>query len=203
MPAPPNADRIVPVAPSESRDFDPGTIFASERTMVRTSLLLIASLFSVCSPTDPDPIVCEDPQEILNVEFGTGDREFEAVTDGDELPLAFGFQGGNHIWLSLRVDGLTSDSAYLEVTVARQGESEPFHRWATRAYSPFEENDAGIVDPNRRREFIGYTLELPNAECLVGVPLDVSVRVTGLDCNTGITSRRIVPAMGDAGRCER
>lgn len=39
----------------------------------------------------------------LVVELGTGERSFEALAEGDVLPLTAGSQGGHHVWVSLRV----------------------------------------------------------------------------------------------------
>lgn len=50
-------------------------------------------------PPDPDPCLTETAL----ADVGTGDREFEALTDGDDIPVIHGSQGGNHILGSLRL----------------------------------------------------------------------------------------------------
>ena len=42
----------------------------------------------------------------LVVELGTGEVGFEPLADEQPVPLVAGPQGGHHVWLSLRAEGL-------------------------------------------------------------------------------------------------
>lgn len=69
------------------------------KNSIRTLLALLALLAVGCDAPNLDT----DPLVIL----GTGETEFVALTDGvDDLPLARGIQGGQHVWGALRVTGL-------------------------------------------------------------------------------------------------
>lgn len=62
-------------------------------------LSLLALLFAGCD----DPCSSEEDR---SVEVGTGEESFTPVEDGDVLPLAFGGQGGQHLWGAVRVNGV-------------------------------------------------------------------------------------------------
>ncbi len=73
--------------------------------------LPLAALVAACSSPSPGQTVdsgggspaagCTDDAAIA--ELGTGDTAFVPVSDGDELPVIHGSQGGNHILGSIRV----------------------------------------------------------------------------------------------------
>ena len=48
------------------------------------------------------------------VEAGTGEFAFEAVTDGMEVPIIFGPQGGSHVWLGVRVTNMDPRQLHIE-----------------------------------------------------------------------------------------
>ncbi len=43
---------------------------------------------------------CVTPPDVGSFEVGTGEKCFEALADGDEVPLMSGPQGGYHVWLA-------------------------------------------------------------------------------------------------------
>jgi hypothetical protein len=69
--------------------------------MVPSLLLTLAALSSGCEPS------CEKlAEQTPGIEIGTGESEFSPVEDDDQLTLAWGMQGGQHIWSALRVYGV-------------------------------------------------------------------------------------------------
>jgi len=54
------------------------------------------------------------------VELGVGETSFEPVTDGDTVFLVHGFQGLQHVWVSLRTRGLDPDRATIELPLVRE-----------------------------------------------------------------------------------
>ncbi len=70
----------------------------------------LALLFSFLVACDPaSPAACEEAAEIPGVlEIGTGESDYEPVSDGDDVKLAYGPQGGQHVWGSLRAEGIVS-----------------------------------------------------------------------------------------------
>lgn len=52
------------------------------------------------TPTESDPPVLEDPcaAQPAEIVIGTGESEYQAVADGDELPMVRGGQGGAQPW---------------------------------------------------------------------------------------------------------
>lgn len=58
-------------------------------------------LSSGCEPS------CEKlAEQTPSVEIGTGENQFSPIEDGDQVTLAWGNQGGQHIWSALRVYGV-------------------------------------------------------------------------------------------------
>ena len=68
------------------------------RALLPSSLLLLSLLGSGCEPPEPA------------FELGTGDLEFEALADGDEILVIHGPQGGYHLLGSLRAVGIEAGS---------------------------------------------------------------------------------------------
>ncbi|MCP4871197.1 MAG: hypothetical protein GY898_21010 [Proteobacteria bacterium] len=62
-----------------------------------------------CSEVDLyEPDACEDPAYCgaASVEVGTGSDGWEPLTDGQEVPIWYGSQGGYHIDITARMDNL-------------------------------------------------------------------------------------------------
>jgi hypothetical protein len=50
-----------------------------------------------------------------SLRMGTGETRFEALANGQEVTLIRGPQGGVHMWLALKVDGLNPAKVWLDV----------------------------------------------------------------------------------------
>jgi hypothetical protein len=86
-------------------------------------VLALSLLLSGCEPS------CEKlAEQTASIELGTGFEDFEVVADGDALEPAWGNQGGQHIWSSLRASGV--HRGYLIGTDARSVATRPTVRFS-------------------------------------------------------------------------
>jgi len=60
----------------------------------------------------------------ITMSIGTGEAAFEALTEGETIPLILGPQGGYHLWISVRCDGC-SDLAILGYGARDSTSGEP------------------------------------------------------------------------------
>jgi len=69
---------------------------------------------------DVDPVCDETPA----IYIGTGEEAFEPLSEGDEVPIISGPQGGWHIWQSIETYnlGVIADT-HLSITLASTGET--------------------------------------------------------------------------------
>ena len=91
-------------------------------------VLLLASLLLVsgCEPS------CEElSEETPTIEVGIGTESFEPIMEGAVLEAAWGNQGGQHIWSSLRGSGVHRGSAL--GSDATSAESRPSVRFAVES----------------------------------------------------------------------
>lgn len=69
--------------------------------------LVALSLVAACDPASPQ--ACEAAAEVPGVlEIGTGAEDFAPLQHGDEVEIAYGPQGGQHVYGSLRADGIVT-----------------------------------------------------------------------------------------------
>ena len=64
----------------------------------------------------------EEPSAEPFLELGTGFRRFEAVTDGQQVPIIKGIQGGYHVWGSFKGRGFTGIDISLLFELYLEGE---------------------------------------------------------------------------------
>jgi len=99
------------------------------------------------------PTRCSHDQE-PTLEVGTGAEDFASITDGQVLPAVYGLQGGQHVWVGLRLGGL----------VARVGGSTPATQELRLEWGDYVLAEAGPVGLSLPQsggsEFAGYTLIL-------------------------------------------
>ena len=76
--------------------------------MIRRLLALLLLMPAMaCEPTTS----CEAASMIEPVlHIGIGEKELELVVEGDWLPLDWGRQGGQHIWIGVRAEGVSPGS---------------------------------------------------------------------------------------------
>lgn len=84
--------------------------------------MLVLALGAGCGDdVDDDCLTHANP----SFELGTGVGTFEPLTDGQDLHMAAGLQGGCHFWLSLRTDGFSASgfTVTYDILYAESGES--------------------------------------------------------------------------------
>jgi len=111
------------------------------------------------------------PMGIL--ELGTGVEAFEPITDGSTIGLTRGFQGLQHVWVSLRVREMDTDRAITELTLTREQDdvvvSDSF-----RVRIPFEVH-GGYA------ELLGIQLVTPDENAVLDEAVILSARVENRD----------------------
>ncbi len=131
------------------------------------ALLVIVSLVGGCGRGD------EGGQ--VGLELGSGSWRFESVTEGADLDLVRGAQGGWHVWLSFRTRGFSSDRAMLHIETQVADESRP---------PQYTELEVTLERPDHQgqRYFIGWPEMLSDPGCWVDQLTRVQARMT--DPNT-------------------
>ena len=99
--------------------------------LVLAPLLVAFVLVSACSSDDAgDPDAGTDadtstdpPRTDPWMEVGTGVTEFEALTEGQEIPIVQGPQGGFHVWGGLQGFNFEPDNAEISYVLIIDGET--------------------------------------------------------------------------------
>ncbi|GAB4196307.1 MAG: hypothetical protein OHK0013_03360 [Sandaracinaceae bacterium] len=125
-----------------------------------------------------------------SLEIGTGTARFVPLADGDEVPMVKGAQGGWHLWVSVRAEGLESGLASLELAHQPADESEP--EQVMRSGVTFDPPDA-----RGRRVTLGWQAILANPSCSVGRLHRVRVTVTTATGQRLTAEREVMPTGGD------
>ena len=132
-----------------------------------------------------------DVQEVdhpASLELGAGSWRFESLTDGQELELIRGAQGGWHVWISVRTRGLEEEPV---ITFRLQPEDESREPMETVVRANLDpEDDEGY------RDLVGHTQIVDEPSCMVGemMHLEVSAEVAG----EVLTSDRYFMVLGGA-----
>lgn len=131
-----------------------------------------------------------DPEGEPSLELGTGTWRFEPLEDGAVVPLVKGAQGGWHVWLAVRVDGLDASRGSLAIELQPADES-----------TPAETTSVGVsLDPpdaEGRRSYLGWPAILSDPSCAVGELLRVRVTFTTSAGERLTAERELVPSPGD------
>lgn len=136
-----------------------------------------------CGSEIPDP----DPEALL--ELGTGTARFEPVADGDALPMIRGAQGGWHVWVSVRIEGMDVDLASLTLEHQPADESEP----------PQITSSGAMFDPadgEGRRSSLGWAAIFSDPACSVGRLHRIRATVTTARGETISVEREVMPTEG-------
>jgi hypothetical protein len=119
------------------------------------------------------------------LEVGTGEARFEPLSDGQDVLLEAGAQGGWHLWLSVRAGGIGPGTARIFVHAVPEGWDGPEQERSWRAPlgptgEPFSEG-------------VGLVAVLSPAECLRDQPLRLDVTVADDHGTSARDSIVIVP----------
>lgn len=94
-----------------------------------------------------------DTPPTFAVEIGTGTIEFEELTDGHEVDVTYGPQGGFHIWTAVRVHDVTVGEA--QINLLSRYEDGTSAGPPSRVAMPLVEGPGGVRTVTGLRNFIG------------------------------------------------
>jgi hypothetical protein len=89
--------------------------------LLALSLLGLSACTSVGSGPIPTPDLCAALAADQALELGTGGADFVALEDGDEVEQSWGPQGGDHVWASLRMQGVFGGGTWTPQTNCGDG----------------------------------------------------------------------------------
>jgi hypothetical protein len=122
--------------------------------------------------------------------------EFEPIVEGETLPLNMGPQGGYHVWLSFRAQGLRGERSLLSLAIRAE---DPTLGVDTQVYVPLED-DPGADPPGAI--FVGFPAQLTDPACFVGETIDLDVTLENESGRTAHGTQRVVVGPFAAGGLE-
>jgi hypothetical protein len=122
--------------------------------------------------------------------LGTGTSRFVALADGDEVPMIHGAQGGWHVWVSVRVEGMDVGTGSLTIEHQPADESEPMIE--SRVGVLFDPPDA-----EGGRVSLGWPAIFSDPQCSVGRLHRIRVTLTTASGERLTAEREVVPAGGE------
>jgi hypothetical protein len=129
-------------------------------------------------------------EDEARLELGTGSWRFEPLTDGQDVELVHGAQGGWHAWISLRVTGARVDHPSMLLSMEPVDESLPRQDVSVAlSFEPPDEQGA--------QKLIGYTGVVNDPSCWVDALVRVAVTVT-TDDGTVLSDEHDVVLRGGA-----
>ena len=153
---------------------------ASQRLKNSPFLWFLRKLFPIlggiwglhCGGTPPEMTIDCLIHETPSFELGTGESQFEALEEGQDLSMVSGPQGGCHFWLAVRSDGFADrlfDIQY-DIRFANTGTTTGSRYSQKVRLTPTSAKDG-------RCEFYGYTAFLVRPWLLEDRELDIRVTV--------------------------
>lgn len=123
--------------------------------MTRRSAFILAFAVSCGTngPTSAELVPVPSTPPTFVVEVGTGFIEFEELADGQEVDLAYGPQGGFHIWTAVRVRDVTVGEA--QINLLSRYEDGTSAGPPSRVAVPLVEGPGGTRAVTGLRNFIG------------------------------------------------
>jgi hypothetical protein len=133
-----------------------------------------------------------DAEQPASVELGTGEVEFEPVVPDQHLKLYAGTQGGHHVWLSYRTQGLEPKSIRMTLDVVPEAN-------ARMAHSEVELNLDSVEGDPEQSEFVGWPAQILDPECAVGSPVSIQLTLTDKRGKQASGEMRVIPDPPDTG----
>lgn len=128
--------------------------------------------FEAGAPDPGKPPVSEEVWGDPWIELGTGVVDFEPLTDGDDIELVAGLQGGWHLDVSLRFDGFGPDGVVLSYeALSADATTISYRTDAILQEASVLPDDEGFLRLGDR-----VVLDIPSADAVVGT--EVVLRVT-------------------------
>ena len=150
------------------------------------SIALLALALTAGCKEEPPPAPGD-----LAIELGTGSWRFEPLVDEQDVELVRGAQGGWHVWVSVRAEGLRGDppiaTLYIESEVLDLDGVPPSVTEARVAFTP-RQDEPGVA------EVVGW-IHVQNAPaCVVDRRIRLRVAVTDEESGrTALDERIVVP----------
>lgn len=104
-----------------------------------------------------------------SLEIGTGESRFEALTEGQDVTMVQGVQGGFHVWMSLRATELDREQVWLDVETEIAG--QPYQ---SEAVTQFADADAA---GEHACELVGWPVILADPWAADGQPMPIRVSI--------------------------
>jgi hypothetical protein len=131
------------------------------------------------------------------LELGTGEWRYEPLSDGDDVDLVRGAQGGVHVWLSMRAMGFDPERVTMEIVTEKlDGSLEPETSIVDVRLDPAAEE--GVL----MHELLGWPAVLAAPGCVVDSELLVTVTLTDANGTAATAQHVIVPRGTDMPACE-
>ncbi len=134
--------------------------------------------------------------------IGTGEAEFETLRSGDHLELHAGTQGGHHVWLSMRAQGLDPDGIRMVLEViptepAPTAKSELLLDFTSIPGSADLGAEAGPTD--EWVEFVGWPARVLAPECAAGQRVELRLSLEDRHGRTAHGSSAVIADPPKAG----
>ena len=164
----------------------------------------LAPLFVVAAlcGCDGPPIVQMDgghedaPAAMGVLGLGEGELSYRAIDDGDTLLVAQGCQGSQHVWITLRSEGMDPRGMIIDLDLRRESDgaqiSASFHLRLS-----FDQDVSGEF-----AQLSGITLQIPDPDMALDTDLILSGRIQDRDGVVAESSRRVRIAWGTE-RCTK
>ena len=136
------------------------------------SALLALVLLAACEPGGGDVDPDLDPEMII----GTGEWMWEDVSDGDELTLSRGTQGGYHFWLSVRAVGVDPARIRMQLDLLPSNPDPVLEVHSDIRINLDEPGDPEMA-ADGWSEYIGFPAQLSRPWCVVDEPLEANVEL--------------------------
>ncbi len=142
-------------------------------------LLLCASL-ACCGGGSDTPAVS------VELVLGTGEANFEPFMPGDPLELYAGTQGGHHVWLSVRVEGLEPEGILFQLDVDPTPPAPP-------ALTEVQLDFVPVAGQANTYELVGWPARVLAPECVVGHPVTLTVRLEDTQGRVAMAETQVTP----------
>lgn len=133
----------------------------------------------------PDPDDAADGAP-ATLEMGSGESAFEPTVEAQHLKLYAGTQGGHHVWLSYRSQGLSPNDIRMTLDVVPAPPARPAHSDVTIDLDP-------VLDGEGRYEFVGWPAQILDPECAVGNVVTISLTLTDTRGKQASGSMTVIP----------
>lgn len=120
------------------------------------------------------------------VVLGSGETSFEPTDEQQHLKLYAGTQGGHHVWLSYRVEGLMPVDVRMVLDVVPAPPARPAHTDVVLDLDPVAVGADGS-------EFIGWPARVLDPECAVGGVVSISLTLTDKNGKQASGSMTVIP----------